>query len=87
MSRGTNHNAHNRVRQRAREEEEFQNHDPAVLSYRAKKAKEAAERAKGRMDFCSVCKETFRSNSTEVGIFVCPKSQSKTKPSMDDDVA
>ena len=48
----------------------------------AKRAKEAAEHAKGRMDFCSVCKESFISNSPEVGIFVCPKCQSKTKPTI-----
>ncbi len=82
MSRGTNHNAYSRARQLAREEKELENHDPAVLSYRAKKAREAAERAKGRMDLCSVCKESFRSNSPEVGVFVCPKCQSKIKPTI-----
>lgn len=42
-------------------------------------AKEAAEQAKGRMDFCSVCKETFMANSQEVGIFVCPGCRSRSK--------
>lgn len=53
----------------------------------AKREKEAAERAKGRTDCCSLCKGLFRSSSQEVGIFVCPKCQSKPKPALDDDVA
>ena len=49
MSRGTAHNAHNRARQRAREEAKFEQHRPpppteAELLDRKRRAKEAAER-------------------------------------------
>src|ERR1700678_2079700 len=43
----------------------------------ARKAKEAVERRKGRLDLCSICKGFFRSKSAEVGIFVCPTCRSK----------
>ena len=97
VSRGTNHNAYNRAKQRAREAGEYQRRGPGVWVWveakgqhapdNERKAREAAERAKGRMDFCSICKESFRSNSPEVGIFVCPKCRSKGKPTTDVDVA
>jgi hypothetical protein len=44
----------------------------------AKRAKEAAEQAKGRLAICKFCRESFRTTSEEVGICVCPSCRSKT---------
>ena len=84
MPRGTMHNVYNRARQRAREEAEFQHHTPAAVLERERRAKEverrakeAEERRKGRLNLCSICREFFRSNSDEVGVFVCPSCQNK----------
>jgi len=40
--------------------------------------------AKGRLDLCSVCREFFRSNSLDVGIFVCAKCGADTSPKKPD---
>jgi hypothetical protein len=84
MSHGTGHNALNRTRQRDREEGEFQRHDPVGKAKQAKSLdaaklaeEEATERAKGRMDFCSSCGEFFRSNSPDIGLFVCSECKRK----------
>lgn len=50
MSRGTGHNLYNRLNQRAREEAEFRRRDPSETEARAKRAKDAADRKKGRLD-------------------------------------
>jgi len=76
MSRGTNHNAYNRARaQRGQIPEYYQG--PAVLELR--RARAAARRLRRRLDLCSICREFFRSDSPEVGVFVCPSCQSKIK--------
>src|ERR1043166_5017651 len=67
MSRGTNHNTYNRARQRRREAADWTRH-----AEMPERVSDLLERAKGRTDFCSVCGRTFRSNSSEVGRFVCP---------------
>jgi hypothetical protein len=78
MSRGTAHNVYNRARQRARDEAEFDHHDPVLERVRRATEAEAAERSKGRLDLCSVCRKFFRSNSPEVGICMCSSCRSKT---------
>ena len=97
MSRGTDHNAYNRDRQRVREAAEFQRHDPAARARaeaererargladrealdRQRRVKEAAERSKGQLELCSVCREFFRSTSTEVGPCLCLSCRSQAK--------
>ena len=58
-----------RTRQRAGEKAKIENPKRVQRAIAAA----AAERRKGRLELCSVCREFFRSNSPEVGIFVCPK--------------
>jgi hypothetical protein len=79
MSRGTGHNVHNRARQRASEEATYKQHDPVLQRIRRIAVAAAADRRRGRLDLCNVCKEFFRSNSSAVGVFVCPTCRSQVK--------
>lgn len=40
---------------------------------RAKLLKAEDERAKGILEFCSVCNKTFRTNSPKLGVKICPE--------------
>jgi hypothetical protein len=43
----------------------------------ARRAETEAGRGKGLLHFCSRCRNRYQSNSTEVGVFVCPNCRSK----------
>ncbi len=79
MSRGTEHNRWNRQRQRAKEDAEFEGAKPGRITkaywekMKLLSEKARADAKRGRLDVCSLCRESFRSTSQEVGIFLCPK--------------